>query len=74
MYSSKYFLTYMLTGGQTKSLMLVTLNPNLESHGETFNTLKFAKKATGVELGAAQSTKEAKDFLGQVLQHVCDFS
>lgn len=48
-------------GGQAKTLMFVQLNPDLESYSETISTLKFAKRVSGVELGAAHSNKEGKD-------------
>ncbi|KAL9249803.1 Kinesin-like protein [Drosera capensis] len=48
-------------GGQAKTLMFVQLNPDLESYSETISPLKFAKRVSGVELGAAHSNKEGKD-------------
>ncbi|MQM12245.1 hypothetical protein Taro_045160 [Colocasia esculenta] len=48
-------------GGQAKTLMFVQLNPDVESYSETFSTLKFAERVSGVELGAARSNKEGKD-------------
>ncbi|KAK9008693.1 hypothetical protein V6N11_075578 [Hibiscus sabdariffa] len=48
-------------GGQAKTLMLVQLNPDASSYSETMSTLKFAERVSGVELGAARSTKEEKD-------------
>ncbi|XP_060674415.1 kinesin-like protein KIN-14J [Ziziphus jujuba] len=48
-------------GGQAKTLMLVQLNPDVESYGETISTLKFAERVSGVELGAARSNKEGRD-------------
>ncbi|WMV57882.1 hypothetical protein MTR67_051267 [Solanum verrucosum] len=48
-------------GGQAKTLMFVQLNPEVGSHSETTSTLKFAERASGVELGAARSSKEGRD-------------
>ncbi|KAF7828271.1 kinesin-like protein KIN-14J isoform X1 [Senna tora] len=48
-------------GGQAKTLMFVQLNPDVASYSETVSTLKFAKRVSGVELGAARSNKEGKD-------------
>uniref|UniRef100_A0A5B7A1Q7 Kinesin-like protein n=1 Tax=Davidia involucrata TaxID=16924 RepID=A0A5B7A1Q7_DAVIN len=48
-------------GGQAKTLMFVQLNPDLSSYSETMSTLKFAERVSGVELGAARSSKEGRD-------------
>ncbi|KAJ8773027.1 hypothetical protein K2173_028204 [Erythroxylum novogranatense] len=48
-------------GGQAKTLMFVQLNPDASSYSETMSTLKFAERVSGVELGAARSSKEGKD-------------
>ncbi|TYH01513.1 hypothetical protein ES288_A09G065100v1 [Gossypium darwinii] len=48
-------------GGQAKTIMLVQLNPDATSFSESMSTLKFAERVSGVELGAAQSSKEEKD-------------
>ncbi|XP_068636495.1 kinesin-like protein KIN-14C isoform X2 [Aristolochia californica] len=48
-------------GGQAKTLMFVQLNPDASSYSETLSTLKFAERVSGVELGAARSSKEGKD-------------
>ncbi|KAJ8550894.1 hypothetical protein K7X08_000264 [Anisodus acutangulus] len=48
-------------GGQAKTLMFVQLNPEVGSYSETTGTLKFAERASGVELGAARSSKEGRD-------------
>ncbi|XP_059287546.1 kinesin-like protein KIN-14M [Lycium ferocissimum] len=48
-------------GGQAKTLMFVQLNPEVGSYSETTSTLKFAERASGVELGAARSGKEGRD-------------
>ncbi|GMI75469.1 hypothetical protein like AT1G73860 [Hibiscus trionum] len=48
-------------GGKAKTLMLVQLNPDSTSYSETMSTLKFAERVSGVELGAARSSKEEKD-------------
>ncbi|KAL9683740.1 hypothetical protein QQ045_021165 [Rhodiola kirilowii] len=48
-------------GGQAKTLMFVQLNPDVNSYSETMSTLKFAERVSGVELGAAKTSKEGKD-------------
>ncbi|XP_070047949.1 kinesin-like protein KIN-14P [Nicotiana tomentosiformis] len=48
-------------GGQAKTLMFVQLNPEVGSYSETMSTLKFAERVSGVELGAARSSKEGRD-------------
>ncbi|XP_022754873.1 kinesin-like protein KIN-14K [Durio zibethinus] len=48
-------------GGQAKTLMFVQLNPDATSYTESMSTLKFAERVSGVELGAARSSKEGKD-------------
>ncbi|KAH9778672.1 kinesin-like protein KIN-14K [Citrus sinensis] len=48
-------------GGQAKTLMLVQLNPDVNSYSESLSTLKFAERVSGVELGAARSSKEGRD-------------
>ncbi|KAF7819873.1 Kinesin-like protein [Senna tora] len=48
-------------GGHAKTLMFVQLNPDVNSFSESLSTLKFAERVSGVELGAARSTKEGKD-------------
>ncbi|KAK8687352.1 hypothetical protein V6N13_086176 [Hibiscus sabdariffa] len=48
-------------GGQAKTLMFVQLNPDAVSYTESLSTLKFAERVSGVELGAARSSKEGKD-------------
>ncbi|XP_015582690.1 kinesin-like protein KIN-14M isoform X1 [Ricinus communis] len=45
-------------GGQAKTLMFVQLNPDVTSYSETMSTLKFAERVSGVELGAAKSSKD----------------
>ncbi|KAK6925252.1 Calponin homology domain [Dillenia turbinata] len=49
-------------GGQAKTLMFVQINPDASSYSETSSTLKFAERVSGVELGAARSNKEGKEF------------
>ncbi|TXG51465.1 hypothetical protein EZV62_023989 [Acer yangbiense] len=48
-------------GGQAKTLMFVQLNPDSNSFSESLSTLKFAERVSGVELGAAKSSKEGRD-------------
>lgn len=51
----------LFAGGQAKTLMMVQLNPDVDSYSETISTLKFAERVSGVELGAARSNKEGRD-------------
>ncbi|GLT42176.1 hypothetical protein SLA2020_161930 [Shorea laevis] len=56
-------------GGQAKTLMFVQLNPDATSYSESMSTLKFAERVSGVELGAAKSSKDGRDvreLMGQV--------
>ncbi|XP_058009901.1 kinesin-like protein KIN-14K isoform X2 [Hevea brasiliensis] len=55
-------------GGQAKTLMFVQLNPDVSSYSETISTLKFAERVSGVELGAARSSKEGniRELMDQV--------
>ncbi|KAK2988431.1 hypothetical protein RJ640_023978, partial [Escallonia rubra] len=48
-------------GGQAKTLMFVQLNPDVSSFSESVSTLKFAERVSGVELGAARSSKDGRD-------------
>ncbi|KAL3002177.1 hypothetical protein AAZX31_08G040600 [Glycine max] len=48
-------------GGQAKTLMFVQINSDISSYSETLSTLKFAERVSGVELGAARSSKESKE-------------
>ena len=50
-----------IPGGQAKTLMFVQLNPDATSYSESMSTLKFAERVSGIELGAARSSKEGKD-------------
>lgn len=50
-----------IIGGQAKTLMFVQLNPDVNSYSESLSTLKFAERVSGVELGAARSSKEGRD-------------
>lgn len=59
-------------GGRAKTLMFVQLNPDATSYSESMSTLKFAERVSGVELGAAKSSKEgkdARDLMEQVSKH-----
>ncbi|KAL2479081.1 P-loop nucleoside triphosphate hydrolase superfamily protein with CH (Calponin-like proteiny) domain [Forsythia ovata] len=48
-------------GGHAKTLMFVQLNPDVTSCSESISTLKFAERVSGVELGAAKSSKDGRD-------------
>ncbi|CAI9754124.1 unnamed protein product [Fraxinus pennsylvanica] len=48
-------------GGHAKTLMLVQLNADVTSCSESISTLKFAERVSGVELGAAKSSKDGRD-------------
>lgn len=41
--------------------MFVQLSPDVNSYSESLSTLKFAERVSGVELGAARSSKEGRD-------------
>ncbi|KAK6249650.1 hypothetical protein SCA6_003655, partial [Theobroma cacao] len=59
------------SGGQAKTLMFVQLNPDATSFSESMSTLKFAERVSGVELGAARSSKEGKDVRELMEQMAC---
>ncbi|CAL4978852.1 unnamed protein product [Urochloa decumbens] len=48
-------------GGNTKTLMLAHISPEAESYAETLSTLKFAQRASTVELGTAHANKESSE-------------
>ncbi|EXC18225.1 hypothetical protein L484_003410 [Morus notabilis] len=48
-------------GGHAKTLMFAHVSPEEDSFGETISTLKFAQRASTVELGAARSNKESSE-------------
>ncbi|XP_051208175.1 E3 ubiquitin-protein ligase listerin isoform X3 [Lolium perenne] len=53
-------LTYLLQdflGGDSKALLLVQISPSDNDLAETIDTLKFAERAMGVELGPAKRQK-----------------
>ncbi|CAH2054229.1 unnamed protein product [Thlaspi arvense] len=50
-------------GGQAKTLMFAHLSPEEDSFGETISTLKFAQRASTVELGAARAQKETREVM-----------
>lgn len=58
---NKYKFGICVAGGQAKTVMFVQLNPDVNSYSESLSTLKFAERVSGVELGAARSTKEGRD-------------
>lgn len=41
--------------------MFVQLNPDVSSYSESLSTLKFAERVSGIELGAAKSSRDGKD-------------
>lgn len=51
--------------------MFVQLNPDAASYPETISTLEFAKRVSGVELGAARSNKEGKHVRQLMEQVTC---
>lgn len=63
MFGLSFFAVFVIdnVGGQAKTLMFVQLNPDVESYSETISTLKFAERVSGVELGAARSSKEGRE-------------
>lgn len=58
---SKLISVLNITGGRAKTLMFVQLNPDVTSYLESMSTLKFAERVSGVELGAAKSSKDGRD-------------
>ncbi|CAO2204992.1 unnamed protein product [Urochloa humidicola] len=46
-------------GGNAKTLMFAHISPEAESYAETLSTLKFAQRASTVELGTACANKES---------------
>ncbi|URE35525.1 KISc [Musa troglodytarum] len=48
-------------GGNAKMLMFIHVSPESDSHGETISTLKFAQRASTVELGAPHQNKESSE-------------
>lgn len=54
-------MCFNITGGRAKTLMFVQLNPDVTSYSESMSTLKFAERVSGVELGAAKSSKDGRD-------------
>lgn len=53
--------------------MFVQLNPDAESYSETISTLKFAERVSGVELGAARSSRVGTDVRELMEQVVGEF-
>lgn len=49
--------------------MFVQLNPDINSYSQSLSTLKFAERVSGVELGAARSSREVKD-VREVMEQV----
>lgn len=50
-------------GGHAKTLMFAHVSPEADSFGETVSTLKFAQRASTVELGAARLKKESNEVM-----------
>jgi kinesin family member C2/C3 len=50
-----------MTGGSAKMLMFAHISPEVDSYPETISTLKFAQRASTVELGAACANKESNE-------------
>lgn len=50
-----------MTGGNAKTLMFAHISPEAESYAETLGTLKFAQRASTVELGTAHANKESSE-------------
>ncbi|XP_071699420.1 kinesin-like protein KIN-14L [Rutidosis leptorrhynchoides] len=50
-------------GGNAKTLMFAHVSPESDSLGETVSTLKFAQRASTVELGAASLNKESREVM-----------
>lgn len=52
--------------------MLVQINSDVKSFSESLSTLKFAERVSGVELGAAKSSKEGRD-VRELMEQVLEF-
>ncbi|XP_039161012.1 kinesin-like protein KIN-14L [Eucalyptus grandis] len=50
-------------GGNAKTLMLAHVNPERDPFGESMSTLKFARRVSTVELGAARMNKETSEVM-----------
>ncbi|XP_039023045.1 kinesin-like protein KIN-14L isoform X1 [Hibiscus syriacus] len=50
-------------GGHAKTLMFAHVSPEEDSFGETISTLKFARRVSTVELGAARLNKESSEVM-----------
>lgn len=50
-----------MTGGNAKTLIFAHISPEAESYTETLSTLKFAQRASTVELGTAHANKESSE-------------
>lgn len=50
-----------MIGGNAKMLMFAHISPEAESYVETLSTLKFAQRASSVELGTAHANKESNE-------------
>ncbi|XP_040385069.1 kinesin-like protein KIN-14A [Oryza brachyantha] len=48
-------------GGNAKTLMFAHISPEADSYLETLSTLKFAQRASSVELGTAHANKESNE-------------
>jgi len=52
--------------------MLVQINSDVKSFSESLSTLKFAERVSGIELGAAKSSKEGRD-VRELMEQVLKF-
>ena len=50
--------------------MFVHISPELDAHGHTINTLKFAERVATIELGVARSNKESGE-VRELKEQVC---
>lgn len=51
----------MPVGGNAKMLIFSHLSPEADSYSETISTLKFAQRASTLELGASPLNKESSE-------------
>jgi kinesin family protein C2/C3 len=54
---------FILSGGDSKTLMFVQISPNENDLGETLCSLNFASRVRGIELGPAKRQMDTSELL-----------